>query len=447
MFKYADFKINYNRPCVWQRPIMDKFRKPLRSYISIREDEEKFKKYRQDVRDEVVGLIEKNVLTSNNVNVMSMRLSDLFEYLNKSLIFDTDIDPAHLLQHSNKVTLNKKLQPWCHQLNMNAPYIIQNGYGIMGLLNKFKDVPAFVIAAGPSLKNNIQELRRVGNKGLIIAVDTSFRPLLDAGVEPQLVMAHDANHNGAKFFLPKDYFPPQSLNDLNDNGLALALRALGNDKPNILKNWHYNTIGVFVNYVSPLTIESFCGDMLCFYAVYDPGLPIYMTMARATNYKTDKDGKIMPHDKGGILGGSSVGHTAFYLANALGCNPISFVGLDLSYPEGKSYVDGASNQKDISKIKLVEVEDLSNRPVKTNVSMFSYRVVLERMLPQLIMQNNLTIFNCTEHSDGMPASILEIGAEPRRLKDVINQYCIQNIPNIENIKELIKKDKDGIANN
>jgi hypothetical protein len=252
-------------------------------------------------------------------------------------------------------------------------------------------------------------------------------------------MAHDANHNGAKFFLPQDYFPKdKSLNDLNPMGEQFVLNKLLADKPEILKKWHYDTIGVFVNYISPITVASFCGDTISFYGVMDDSLPIYNTMCQATNWRKDKDGRLTRYDRGAILGGSSVGHTAFYLAHLMGCNPISFLGLDLSYPDGKNYVDGASNQKDMSKIKMVDVEDLSGKKVKTNVSMFSYRTVFEKMLPYLITMGNLTVYNCTVGVDGKPSGILETGAEPKPLDWVIENHCTKDIPKIKEMKNLIK---------
>ena len=441
MLKYTDFRVNYSRPFVWRRPMMSKL-KPLKTYMGLLDDNNKFLDYRSKMRNEVVDVLDKNVNVSEDMNSLSMRMADLFDHLSRSLIFDNDIDPTHLLKHTNKVTLNKKLQPWCSQLNGNIDYIIQNGYGILGLINKLENVPAFVVAAGPSLINNIKELRKVGNKGLIVSTDTAFRHLLDAGIEPHIVMAHDANHNGAKFFLPKDYYPDTTLNDLNPRELALAVKALENDKPNIIKDWHYNTVAAFVNYISPLTIRSYCGDTIMFYAVWDDSLPVYHTMAMAVNWAIGEDGHHVPHDKGAVLGGSSVGHTAFYLANSFGCNPISLMGLDLSYPGGKTYIEGASNQKDISKIKLVDEEDLSGRLVKTNVSMFSYKTVFEKVLPQIIMQRNISVYNCTEAQDGSPAGILEEGAEPKRVSWVIENYCKQDIPNVINIKDLIKKDRE-----
>ena len=442
MLSYKDLRVNFKRPFIWKKQ-KENNKEIFRSYADLQKEEKEFVSYKGNVRKEVVDVIDKNLEASPTMPILSLRMADMFDHFSKSLIFDNDIDPVHLLKHSNKVTLNKKLQPWCKQLNANVPYIIEQGYGIVGLLNKFPQVPAFVCAAGPSLKNNMSELRKVGNKGIIIATDTAFRPLLEAGIVPHFVMAHDANHNGAKFFLPRNYFPDTTLNDLNDKGLEMACAALKNDKQNILKDWNYKTVAIFVNYVSPLTIQSFCGDTICFYSVWDDSLPVYMTMARATNWKLEKEGQYALHDKGAILGGSSVGHTTCYLANALGCNPISFLGLDLSYPEGKTYVDGASNQKDLDKIKLVDVKDLSGREVKTNVSMFSYKSVFEKMLPQLIVGRNLTLYNCTEHPDGNPAGILEEGAEPRRLSSVIDEYCKEEIPNIEKIKEMIQKDREG----
>jgi len=45
----------------------------------------------------------------------------------------------------------------------------------------------------PSLKNNREKLKELGKRGLIIAVDTSLRPLLDIGITPDICVTHDAN--------------------------------------------------------------------------------------------------------------------------------------------------------------------------------------------------------------------------------------------------------------
>ena len=443
MVPFSSLLFQFEQPKVWKKQIIENLGS-LKRYVDYIKEGEEFEEYKKKMKAELHGVIDQAAEPAKDINSLSVRLGDALEHLSKGMIFDTGVDPSHLLKHSNKITLGKKLQPWCNQLNMNVNHIVNDGYGIMGLINKFKGVPAIVVLAGPSLKNNRDELKRIGNKAIIIAVDTSFRPLLDIGVEPHIVVAHDANHNGAKFFLPKDFFPETSLNDLKEQELMMAVEQLKQQKPEILKKWNYKTLACFVNYISPLTIQSYCGDMVSFYSVFDPSLPVYQTMAHATNWNVTKDGKMLAHDKGGILGGSSVGHVAFYLAHAMGCNPITFTGMDLSYPNNLTYVEGSSNQKDMSKIKLVDVLDLSNRPVKTNISMFSYRTVFQAMLPQLIAQSNISVYNSTEHEDGSPTGILEVGAEPKRLKHFIDEFCTKDIPEVSNIRELVKKDRDGV---
>lgn len=55
-----------------------------------------------------------------------------------------------------------------------------------------RDVPAIVVAAGPSLNKNIQELKNAKNKAFIIAVDTALRPLLKENIVPDMFAIVDA---------------------------------------------------------------------------------------------------------------------------------------------------------------------------------------------------------------------------------------------------------------
>ena len=55
-----------------------------------------------------------------------------------------------------------------------------------------RDIPAIVVAAGPSLNKNIKELKAAKNKAFIIAVDTAIRPLLKEGIVPDMFTIVDA---------------------------------------------------------------------------------------------------------------------------------------------------------------------------------------------------------------------------------------------------------------
>lgn len=53
------------------------------------------------------------------------------------------------------------------------------------------DIPAIVVSAGPSLNKNIHELKKAKNKAFIVAVDTAVRPLVNAGIIPDLYVVVD----------------------------------------------------------------------------------------------------------------------------------------------------------------------------------------------------------------------------------------------------------------
>lgn len=57
------------------------------------------------------------------------------------------------------------------------------------LRGRFRGVPAICVACGPSLDENIDVLRDVGERALILAAGSALKPLRSRGVEPHLVAA------------------------------------------------------------------------------------------------------------------------------------------------------------------------------------------------------------------------------------------------------------------
>ncbi|MEW6320998.1 MAG: 6-hydroxymethylpterin diphosphokinase MptE-like protein [Acidobacteriota bacterium] len=62
----------------------------------------------------------------------------------------------------------------------------------------FSDMPAVLVGAGPSLDAALESLRALGQRALVIAVDTATRPLLAAGISPDLVVALDPTDVNAR---------------------------------------------------------------------------------------------------------------------------------------------------------------------------------------------------------------------------------------------------------
>ncbi|MBO4396724.1 MAG: motility associated factor glycosyltransferase family protein, partial [Eubacterium sp.] len=55
-----------------------------------------------------------------------------------------------------------------------------------------QDIPVIIVGAGPSLKKNINELKRVGNRACILAMDTALPLLVKEGIRPHMLASVDA---------------------------------------------------------------------------------------------------------------------------------------------------------------------------------------------------------------------------------------------------------------
>ena len=394
--KYSELQVTFREPKVWS------YVQPLyggKRYAELWREEKKLQAMKSEIKKQICVTIERAVDDADTEEKIGTMLDPVFERLSKSYFASEEVDQEMLLRKANKNTLQKKLQGWCAQLNYNVPKV-RTVPGFKIFSEKLKGVPCVIVAAGPSLKHSIEKIKQVKGKCLIMAVDTSLRALERRGVKAEFCNAHDANENGARFF----------------NGLDTE------------------AIGLFVNYISPKTVAAYRGP-LCFYYVADPSIPVYEMMARACDGPDRPDGSFMESK---IIGGSSVAHTALYAAIEMGCNPITFVGLDLSYPDLANSHFESDNPKDVSNQKLFPVVDLQGRTIKTNLSFYSYKTVFEKMVPSLIEAYNLNLFTSTEDENGKPCGIVHAGLEPLPFQKFIDLYCQKEREELKNIQEVYK---------
>jgi hypothetical protein len=176
----------------------------------------------------------------------------------------------------------------------NIPAIATGG-DVRALTNAFQGIPAVIAAAGPSLDAAIPELQRMNGQGLLIAVDTALRPMLEAGITPQLVTALDPSLLNARHF--------QMLADCPDTWLV-AESALdrGAAAP-----FDGRTFWLRIAKHHPWPWLNACGIEVGHIDVW-----------------------------GSVLTG------AFQLACVAGCDPIIFVGADLAFTGGRPYCRGTT---------------------------------------------------------------------------------------------------------
>jgi hypothetical protein len=170
---------------------------------------------------------------------------------------------------------------------------------VAALADAASGVPAIVVAAGPSLDANIDGLRDVGHRALVIAVDTALRPLLAAGIIPDLVVGLDPGEANTRHLWD---LPPCP-------GTHLVAEAS----------------------LDPSAIDSFRGRTFLF-SVGDHQPWPWLTQHGA--------------GRGRLRAWGSVLTSAFDLALQMGCDPIAFAGADLAFTEHRPYARNVAYEED-----------------------------------------------------------------------------------------------------
>lgn len=168
------------------------------------------------------------------------------------------------------------------------------------LHNAARGYPAVCVGAGPSLVKNIDLLcdPAVRKTVVVIAVQTTLKPLLDRGVQPDFVTALDYSPICARFY--------EGLPELPNVTLVAEPKA---------------NAAILDAFPGPIRVtQNAFNDHLL-------GDPQLGGLARP----------IVP-----IPGGATVAHLSFYLAQHLGCGPIIFIGQDLGFSDGLYYAPGTA---------------------------------------------------------------------------------------------------------
>ncbi|MCA9484151.1 MAG: DUF115 domain-containing protein [Nitrospina sp.] len=165
--------------------------------------------------------------------------------------------------------------------------------GVSRLQDSAQGRAALVVGAGPSLDKNIHLIRGAGDRALVIAVSTAFKPLVEAGIDPDFVVAID----------PKII----SFSAFSNTRIPASTRL------------------VFDPAIPPGIAELFAGKR------YVTDSPLFLGPFLAT---------VLP-PKGSLGTSSSVAHTALFLARHLGCKPIVLAGQDLAFSGTRSHCSGS----------------------------------------------------------------------------------------------------------
>jgi hypothetical protein len=279
-------------------------------------------------------------------------------------------------------------QRTCENIARNLRWYVA-APGIARLERRHGGQPAIIVSAGPSLRRNRHLLADAAGRAVIIAVQSTLKPLLEMGIEPNYVTSLDYHHICTRFF----------------EGLPGNLR-------------------------TELVAEPKASDAVL--SIY-PG-PISIL----GNDFADELVRELGRDKPRMRDGATVAHLAFYLAEYMGCDPIAFVGQDLGFGDGLCYTPGTAYEDvwrpELGRFCTLEmrqwehivrerpilrrIEDWQGRPMYTEERLFAYLQQFERDFAASPAQ----VIDATE------GGAKKRGAAPMPLAEVLARFCTRPLP-------------------
>ena len=259
----------------------------------------------------------------------------------------------------------------------NIPTIIRSP-GVKRLFNRFMNLPAIIVGAGPSLDKNVHLLKEVKDRAVIIALDRTLGLLLPLGITPHLVPSLDYS----KINYDEKYAPHQ----LEEKLFMVSTQTV-----------HHKIT------------KSFWGPV----------------------FSINQGGKlstILSHywgDKGTIMPGLHVGHLAFCLARAIGCDPIIFTGMDLAFTGDNLHAKDVLSSIERTPAEQLTCEDIFGSRIMTDSAFKTFVVELE----QEIKKTDALCIDATEGGARKEGTVI------MQLKDAIDRYCADDHPEIRTILE------------
>ncbi|QGH34055.1 DUF115 domain-containing protein [Gracilibacillus salitolerans] len=295
------------------------------------------------------------------MQVFKAELDDLYEKM-------IDI----LKNKKNHLITNVSFQK---QWTINA---IKNFSKVLKTPNIFKDVnnllfagkPAIIVAAGPSLNEEFDNLRYIKENGLayIFSVGSSINSLIDEGIYPDAACTYDPKEQNQIVF--------KKLKDKEIDNIPL----------------------IFGSTVGHETIEDYPGQLL--HMITSQDTVATELLSGLKNHKI-------------VLDAASIAVVTFQLLVTLGFGKIILVGQNLAFQNKSMYATGIDYHSNfnIDNEELIKVEDVEGNQIFTNQTFNYMRKQLERYTTKVTDQ---IVYNTTVGGANIK------GTTYRRLIDIIS---------------------------
>ncbi|MGG2197705.1 motility associated factor glycosyltransferase family protein [Paenibacillus validus] len=277
---------------------------------------------------------------------------------------------------------------WTVNCLKNLPYTIKTPNIIQDFKDKFKDKPAIVVAAGPSLEEDIPTIRYIRENGLayIFSVGSAIKALIGHGIYPDAACTYDPM--------------PWNLNVFED-----------------VRKHQITSIPLFYgSSVGYETLEHYPGPLAHMITSQD---------TLATVFLNRNDGRPLEQ----VSDAPTIAVVALELLHKLGCNPIILAGQNLAYKGDQFYSKGIGyeyrpsslTEEELANAKLIK--DVHGNDIYTSPGFDRMRTHMESVIRLHGMTN---IYNTTKggaHIEGTTfITIDELVKERLQHKQVVTDW-------------------------
>lgn len=276
---------------------------------------------------------------------------------------------------SPNVTFQKR---WTINTVKNFTHVLNSPNVLLGKRDCFVNKPAILVASGPSLEDEIENLREIRQKGLayIFSVGTALNALVKRGVYPDAACTYD----------------PSEENQI------VCREVLEKDIKSIPL--------IFGSTVGYETMEKYPGPKMHMLMSQDAMAAFYLKtqMSDGLDFVTDA---------------SSIAVITLQLLYKMGFNPIILVGQNMAYLDGKNYTDGSTYPShEACQLHLKNatlIKDVNGNDIPSSESYIRIRLQIENYLGHY---QDVNVINTTKNGAHIE------GTKFLPLDEVMRQYLL-----------------------
>ena len=249
---------------------------------------------------------------------------------------------------------------------MHSFSVLNSNYLVYDLEQNFpKDIPVFLVAGGPSLLKNVDELKKAKSKALIVAVDRAVSVLINHGIVPEMMVTIDPVKS-------------PSFLDYKEAEGAYLLIGFGASREAMIRH---------------------------------EGHLVFMHSDVRFNELPGLKGRLLSF---GDVGGG-VAPAAFIHFLHMRVNNLVLVGQDLAIEGDVTHADGKSDR--IVEEELLEVDGINGGKVKTRWDFNRFIDFMERKMRE---------YPDTVVTDATEGGAIIHGTKVRSLKETVEELCVRD---------------------